>query len=345
MPAGGTVVRLPDRLGDVVLSLPAFEALGPATVVVRRELAPLVGLVAPDVIPLPEGAAGFARTVRRLRAERPGTGVLLTPSLSSALLFSLGRVPVRRGTDTDGRRRLLTEPIPVDALDGLHRASAFWRIATGETPAAPPAPALPLPDDLRARWRERVGPFKGPTIGVMPACSAPARQWDPYRFATLAQRLAGQGARVLVFGTAAERDLTAAVAGGWATDLGGSTDLPELAAALADCDVVVCNASGPMHLAAAVGTRTLAVAGAADPERSGPLGTGHVVLQRTDLPCVPCGLAECPREGPGFVLPHAERECLRLIRVDAVAKRAESVAGLAAGRDAATGEGWDGELA
>jgi hypothetical protein len=43
-----------------------------------------------------------------------------------------------------------------------------------------------------------------------------------------------------------------------------------------------------------------------------------VLLQHAELPCVPCVRNDCPRSGPGTVLPRAERECLRLISVDDV---------------------------
>ncbi len=340
-----TVVRLPNHLGDAVMALPALEALRPATAVVRRPLAPLIALVVPDVIPLPSGAAGFARTVRRLRAERPERGVLLTASFSSALLFAIGRVPERIGTATDRRERLLTEAIPPEALEGMHRAAAFWRIATGDSPSEPPASKLTIPPELVERWQELVPPADGPAIGMIPGGAAASRRWDPYRFATLGQRLAGQGARVIVFGGPGEEELTAAVAGSWALDLGGRTDLPLLAAGLDACDLVVSNDTGPLHLAAAVGTRTLSLWGAGDPAVTRPLGTGNAILRRGDLPCVPCVLNECPRSGAGYVLPSAERECMRLIRVDAVAEAVGRAVTLPIIDDSNRTDGWDGAIA
>ena len=122
----------------------------------------------------------------------------------------------------------------------------------------------------------------------------------------------------MVVGAAGERGLTAEVAGERGIDLGGRTDLPLLAAGLAECELVVTNDSGPMHLAAAVGTRTLSLQGPADPELTRPLGEGHVLLWGGELPCVPCVRNECPRTGPGYRLPTAERECMRLIEVDTV---------------------------
>jgi len=158
----------------------------------------------------------------------------------------------------------------------------------------------------------------GPLIGLFPGGNAPARRWAPASFATLAARLAGRGARVVVFGGPAERALTAHVAGHAATDLGGQTDLPLLAAGLAACDLVVSNDSGPLHMAAAVGTPTISFWGAGDPRITGPLGPAQRLVRHAELPCVPCAKNVCPRKGRGTTLPDAHNECLALITVDEV---------------------------
>jgi ADP-heptose:LPS heptosyltransferase len=74
-----------------------------------------------------------------------------------------------------------------------------------------------------------------------------------------------------------------AIGGDAAIDLAGQTSLPEWAALLATCGVVVANDSGGMHLAAAVGAPLVAVYGITDPVRTGPLGPRAVVLQKSDV--------------------------------------------------------------
>ena len=75
-------------------------------------------------------------------------------------------------------------------------------------------------------------------------------------------------------------------------NLAGKTDLFELAEWFRRCAVVVTNDSGPMHLAAAVGTPVVAIFGPTDPALTGPYGVGHSVL-RVDLPCAPCFQDRC----------------------------------------------------
>jgi ADP-heptose:LPS heptosyltransferase len=63
----------------------------------------------------------------------------------------------------------------------------------------------------------------------------------------------------------------------------GGTTLPQFAALLAACQFVLCNDSGGMHLAAAVGTPVVAVFGVTDAARTGPLGSEHTVVRREDV--------------------------------------------------------------
>jgi heptosyltransferase II len=311
------VIRAPNHLGDFIMALPALAEAPDADLVIARWLMPIAALLERrgSIIPLDRGARGLLTAARSVRRQRRRTGVLLTPSFSSALVFRLGGVRHVRGTATDGRTVLLGDALPRERLRRLHRTALYLELVTGSPATAQwPAPHLGVPESLRAAWRERMGPRSGPVAGIFPGSNARSRRWDADRYAAVARGLAAEGVRVVVFGTPAECDLTSTVAGDAALDMGGRTDLPMLAAALAECDILVTNDSGPMHLAAAVGTRTLVVSGPADTKETAPGGDGHVYLQRLDLPCVPCVRNECPRQGAGYILPEAERECLRLIQ-------------------------------
>ncbi len=304
-----TIVRAPNHLGDVVLSLPALHAAN-ADVLILGGLAPLLALagLGGRVLPLTRGPAGTVAAARALRAARYTRGVLLPPSFSSALIFALGGVPVRRGADTDGRRALLTDPVSGESLSAYHRASQYMVLIGGGSPSAPPTPQLEVPNDARDAFRAKVG--RDRILGVFPGGNAPSRRWAPERFAELVRREAGHGRNVVVFGGPNERALTARVAGSAAVDLGGQTDLAQLAAGIASCDLLVTNDTGPLHLAAAVGTPTVSLWGAGDPRVTGPLGSGNRVLRHPELACVPCTKNECPLA--------VKNQCLTLITVEEV---------------------------
>lgn len=86
------------------------------------------------------------------------------------------------------------------------------------------------------------------------------------------------------------------LANGRVLNLAGRTTLRELMALLKSCRVVLTNDSGPMHLAAALGTPVVVPFGSTSPELTGPGLPGearHAVL-RSAAPCSPCFLRECP---------------------------------------------------
>jgi heptosyltransferase-2 len=304
------------------MALPALQAAA-HDVMVARTLAPILAMAGIDgeILPLDRGARGFIDAARRLRARRYYKGVLLPPSLSSALLFRAGGVTRLRGTDTDARGLLLTERIPVAPTAALHRAEHDWRILFGGPSTTPLAPRLTIPDDARDRWIALAGAWASGAIGFFPGSNASSRRWPVARFAELGQQLTSTGptgTRIVVFGGPSETAMTAAIAsagGPRVLDLGGQTDLPTLAAGLAACALLVSNDSGPLHLAAAVGTRTLSLWGAGNPAITAPLGSRNTILRHAELGCVPCVKNSCPRSGPGFVGPQGYMECLDLITV------------------------------
>jgi len=314
------ILRTPSHLGDLVMALPAVVAARPAAVVVPAHLAALLPLAQVDaaILPLGPGARGVLAAVPRVRRGRFDRGVLLAPSFSSAFLLRAGGVRRVRGTDTDHRRMLLDDAVARKSVIGLHRMELYHFIVTGERPQARPVSRLAVPEALAHDWRKVFNPGSAVVAGVFPGTRASARRWDADRFASIVRRLAADGMRVIVFGGPSECALTRAVAGTSAFDAGGRTDVALLAAALHACHILVSNDSGPMHLAAAVGTPVVSIWGAGDPLITGITGPAHTMVRRLDLPCVPCVRNACPRRGPGTILPAAYRECMNLIGVEDV---------------------------
>jgi heptosyltransferase II len=303
------VIRAPNHLGDLVMALPAMQAARPDAVVAPKGLTSLIELAGFHAVPFD----GHFTTARKLRPREFARGILFTPSFSSAVLLTLGGVKERRGTNTDKRGFLLTHKVDAALLARTHRAAVYWLLATGELPAERPVPVLQISSALNTSLKELLPVKDGrKRVGIFPGSNAPARRWGAERFKELVQQLAD--AEVIIFGGPDERELTRAVAGDVAIDLGGRTTLPVLAAGLASCDLVISNDSGPLHLAAAVGTPTISLWGAGDPARTGPPG-GHIVLRDRRLPCLECVKNQCPRRGPGYILPDAYMECMHLIAV------------------------------
>lgn len=137
----------------------------------------------------------------------------------------------------------------------------------------------------------------GPLIALNPGASHQVNRWSTSHFAALADRLVQKlDARVVIVGgpedvVLAEEIFTKAASKPLL--LAGKAGLLQLGAVLAQCDALVSGDTGPLHLATAVSIPVVALFGAADPVRTGPVGDGHIVLQAEDVPCVPCGSRAC----------------------------------------------------
>ncbi len=149
-----------------------------------------------------------------------------------------------------------------------------------------------------------------PYVVVHPGVSVSARAWAPERYAALVDALVAEGRRVVVTGGPEERHLTSKVAGpprSGVIDLGGETDLADLAEVIAGSDVIVVGNTGPAHLAAAVGTPIVSLfALTVPPVRWRPWRVQHVLLYR-DVACAGCRARVCPVE---------EHPCLGGVTVD-----------------------------
>jgi len=83
--------------------------------------------------------------------------------------------------------------------------------------------------------------------------------------------------------------------------LAPKTSIAEGAALMAKAKLVLANDSGPMHIAAAVGTPTLSLHGPTDPALQGPFGDKHAWLKMSELDCIGCNLLICPRKHECFL--------------------------------------------
>ncbi|MBI5015006.1 MAG: glycosyltransferase family 9 protein [Deltaproteobacteria bacterium] len=327
-------VFFPHRLGDFVLAVPTLQALADAAatarlvLVVRPALSGIAHLAGSrwNVVATREGLA--AREAARYLSQAAGPldgfiDLTVDEHLEGARIARAGQYPMTAGFTTAGRgagfgTRLGSARTPEQLWRVLGRAADH--LAPGRD-CRPPS----LPVDAAARAgaaadlnRRCAAPADGrPLLGLAPGATYPSQQWPAEAFAAAGAALGARG-KVFVFGSPAERELVQEIA-----RRAGATpvwDLPlgRLPAALASVNLLVANNSGPLHLAAAVGTPTVSVMGPTDPVRFWPLGPRNRVL-RLGLPCSPCGRGRC-----------APHPCLRGIPVEAVLEAvAETLVGIA----------------
>jgi len=328
----GILVKGTNWVGDTIISFPAVHALrqhfprARITVLAKSRLAELwrANPSVDEVISyeLPTGAGrifGELRIARLIKQKKIDLAVILPRSFSSALMAYLGGIPHRIGYKGEGRDLLLTERIDCTAeFLRQHRMYYYLHLieCLGRCPS-PPLPSLSL-NGNQERWAETFllpHGLKGKLlIGLNPGATyGEAKCWPPERFAELGRRIIKDyGASVLIFGSSRpkEKGLNAAIAQGigeGCLNLSGQTSLLELAALLRRCRLLITNDTGTMHVAAAVGTRVVALFGPTDPRTTSPLGEGHVVIRR-EVSCSPCLKRVCPED----------HRCMDLIDVKAV---------------------------
>lgn len=292
--SGRAVVVSPSWVGDALMALPAVRALRARkpglelAVLAKPGVAPLWGLcrAVSQVIPLEPGLRGSRAAARRLKSEAFRAAWILPNSWRSAWIPWLAGVPVRVGFPGHFRRAFLTETVP-PFPDPVHQSREVARILGVEPGALSGGGGLDLPVPLRERMAGELSAARPPRIVLIPgAARGPSKRWPPERFAEAGRRLAAEwGGSVLVCGGGNERELCEAVAraaGG--TSWAGRTSLEEWAALLSLSHFVLCNDSGGMHLAAALGTPGVAIFGKTDPAVTGPAGGRIRVLRAGDGP-------------------------------------------------------------
>lgn len=135
-----------------------------------------------------------------------------------------------------------------------------------------------------------------PLVAIHPGSPIPLKRWLPERYAELADWLIAQkGAQVLFVGVNDETPIITEIQKlmrGRSINIAGETTLTQLASILHSCNVFIGNDSGPMHLAAAVGTQTIGLYGPGDPTRFGPMGVQCQTIRRK-LDCPPCSGTTC----------------------------------------------------
>ncbi len=151
-------------------------------------------------------------------------------------------------------------------------------------------------------------------VALNPGASNRIKCWSPGSFARLADRLADDlDARAIIVGGTEDRDLADEICSGMRhnpIDLVGKVTLLQLGAVLKRCSLLVSGDTGPLHLATAVRTPVIALFGAIDPRRTGPVGQTHMVIRHEEIPCVPCVAKECRNS--------VHLECMEKITVDEV---------------------------
>lgn len=221
----------------------------------------------------------------RLRQEGYGQALVMSRKWKAALAPWLAGIPVRTGFAGEARFGLLNDirwgerhlPRMIDQMGAL----ALPKGAV--LPADWPLPALTVPADELALWRQQRGLAADgrPVVTLSPGAVGAGKAWPPGHYAELARALTQDGASVWVLGGPGETataQMIAEAGGPHIRDLTG-TDLRNAILALAAADAAVTNDSGLMHISAAIGTPTVAIFGPTSPWHWKPLNPVAAILE------------------------------------------------------------------
>lgn len=338
-------IRL-DSLGDVLMTTPAMRALKEAhpgrTISLLTSTA---GAKAAELIPevdeviiydAPWMKATALRTdssleyqmATRLRKGCFDAAVIFTVfsqnPLPAALLAYLADIPLRLAHCRENPYQLLThwvpetDPGPGDVMrHEVRRHLDLVNTVGCNTLNETLSLCVPELADrkIRKRLRSLGLDLASPWVAVHPGASAPSRRYMPEGFAVVAHELiVKHGIQVVFTGSAKESSLVQEIQaqiGAPSFSLAGRLSLAELAALLEQASLLISNNSGPVHVAAAVGTPVVDIYALTNPQHT-PWGVAYRLLFH-DVPCKNCFKSICPME---------HHNCLRLVKPKSVVQAA-----------------------
>lgn len=153
-----------------------------------------------------------------------------------------------------------------------------------------------------------------PIVALNPGASNLIKCWSTRQFAALGDRMVNElGVEVVLVGGRGEQELAQDICARMHNkplNFVNKTSMLQLGAVLSNCALLVSGDTGPMHMATAVGTPVVALFGAIDPQRTGPVGKGNRVISHPEISCVPCNSKKC--HNPRYLV------CMERIPVDEV---------------------------
>lgn len=261
------------------------------------------------------------RLAKELRATRYDLLIDFHALLKTSLWVLLARAERKAGfgrgmQHAEGSYLFLNERVPAISMEVHALVRGLVLLKALGIPAEEVVYDFPILEENQAEAQhllqaEGIRPGQ-PWVAIHPMALWDTKLWLPQRFAEVADRLLAQGLPVAFTGGPGDREALDNICRAMtyrAVRLDGRTSLKTLAAVYRRATVLLSTDTGPMHLAAAVGTPVVALFGPTAPWRTGPYGKEHTVL-RVGLDCSPCFHRRCLTDQ------YEEMACMRRIAVD-----------------------------
>jgi len=196
----------------------------------------------------------------------------------------------------------------------LHsRAKHLYRLKSFGIDIKEPSSYIHIPaedDEYISGLLAREG-ISGEFVAINPGSKSHIKRWSQEGFAAVADRMVSEcGMKVIFIGNNNDKDVVDAIIARMRSachNFINKTNIRQLAALIKKSRLLITNDSAPLHIACAVGTKTLAIFGPTNPKRYGPTGEFDFVISKK-LHCSPCENAQCAYD----------HECMKLISADEV---------------------------
>jgi heptosyltransferase II len=296
------IIRFPNWLGDIIMALPIVDAL--------KERYPEASIDAVIKKPFDDLFKNDTRFTRIIGFDKPGTliaklidsplknylagsyydiGILCTRSISSALEFSLAHIKRKIGVERPLDFFLLTDTITFDK--SKHQRVQYLSLL--EPLGIQNVNRFSALDKAKHTLSSQLIDLSEPYIVLHPGASyGSAKTWPLDNYKQLAQLLIQQFPHKVIF-CGDKTQHSPGIQSERITDLTGKTSILDLSVIIANADLVICNDSGPMHIADGLNVPLISLFGPTNPILTGPLGQdSHVIFNQT--PCGPCFKRTCP---------------------------------------------------
>lgn len=309
------LVRGTNWVGDAVMQIPALHELRRIfphahITLCTRDWAKGIFADADfidEILPIKINETVFSQS-KKLREKKFDLIVLFTNSFQTALVAKFGKIKTRFGYSNEGRSILLTNAIKKPSWKNKRHEIFYYlnlisevekhyfgKISEQNTRFDLQVSAI-RKIDIRQFLNQKGVDLSKPVIAFCAgSTNSRAKRWQVADYAKLNDRIQREfNANVVLIGDKNELDVSLEIVVQSKFKpilLTGGTSLAEAAAILSVCDLLVSNDTGPAHISAALGTKTIVIFGPTNPKTTHPIGAEIV---RKDVDCSPCMLRDCP---------------------------------------------------
>ncbi len=316
-----TIAIAPNWVGDTVMAIPALETIRyhrkeKFAILAKENLAPII----------PGKVYTKVELLKNLNIKE----VFIFPlSFKSAILANKLKPKVTVGFKYDFRSILLTHPVEIPYTEKIHHSKLYFELLKARKIPVPekiPDPQIHISNIYKKKAYKslraaKIDPETDKIIGIFPGASfGSSKRWGITNYARLINKLRKLLPTFKIIILTGLKDLNIAVdtyilTGKKAPVIGANLNLGELSAVIEKLTLYIGNDTGPSHIAAALGIKTITLFGPTSPKRFKPLGKNSFDFYK-NIWCSPCYHKICP-------LIH--KNCLRSITDDEIIEKALSI--------------------